>query len=181
MSGSQVHIAALFPTTAAAAAARKALIEAGAAPARIVVLDRNDPGSGAHRARGLWGSLKRWLVPDKHAHHYAEAVTRGHPLLVADVDTGLHAAAVAALEAAHPLDVEAHVANWCEGGWSGTHAGQAEWLEAPEEEAEAPGNAGVMSGRAISGDYGAVGAPMRTAVDTDILHGSGRVRSFWIR
>jgi hypothetical protein len=181
MSGSQVHIAALFPTTAAANAARKALIEAGAQPARVVVLDRDDPDSGAHRPHKLWGSLKHWLVPDVHAHHYAEAVTRGHPLLVADVDSALHGAAVAALEAAHPLDVEAHVASWCEGGWSGTHPGQAEWLEASDESAEAPGNAGIMSGRAISGDYGAVGAPLGKAVDTDILHGTGRVRSYWFR
>jgi hypothetical protein len=181
MSGSQVHIAALFPTTAAANAARAALIEAGVDAARILVLDRDDPDSGAHRAAGLWGSLKRWLVPDRHAHHYAEAVTRGHPLLVADVDQPLHDAAVAALTAAHPLDVEAHANAWCEGGWSGVHAGQAEWLEGPEEDAEAPGNAGVMSGRVISGDYGAVGAPLDAAVDTDILHGTGRVRSYWIR
>jgi hypothetical protein len=181
MSGSQVHIAALFQTTAAATAARASLIEAGVNSARIVVLDRDDPDSGAHRPHRLWGSLKRWLVPDRHAHHYAEAVTRGHPLLVADVETTVHEAAVAALQAAHPLDVEAHVATWCEGGWSGTHVGQAEWLEASEDDREAPGNAGVMSGHAISGDYGAVGAPLGGTVDTDILHGSGRVRSFWIR
>ena len=181
MSGSQVHIAALFQTTAAADAARTALIAAGADAARILVLDRDDPESGAHRARGLWGALKHWLVPDKHAHHYAEAVSRGHPLLVADVDKDIHEAAVAALTAAHPLDVEAHVATWCEGGWSGAHVGQAEWLEGPEDEPEAPGNAVVMSGRAISGDYGAVGAPLGRSVDTDILHGSGRVRSFWLR
>ena len=181
MSGSQVHIVALFPNTAAANAARNSLIAAGTAPARIVVLDRDDPDSGAHRARGLWGSLKRWLVPDVHAHHYAEAVTRGHPVLVADVDENLHVAAVAALEAAHPLDIEEHVAGWCEEGWSGTHPGQAEWLESSEGDAEAPGNAGVMSGRAISGDYGAVGAPLGSRVDTDILHGTGRVRSYWIR
>jgi hypothetical protein len=181
MSGGQVHIAALFPTTAAANAARTSLIEAGVEAARILVLDRDDPDTGAHRPRRLWGSLKHWLVPDRHAHHYAEAVTRGHPLLVADVDQGLHEAAVAILAAAHPLDVEAHVASWCEGGWSGTHEGHAEWLEAHEGDREAPGNAGVMSGRAISGDYGAVGAPLGSAVDTDILHDSGRVRSFWIR
>jgi hypothetical protein len=181
MSGSQVHIAALFQNPAAAEAARAALVAAGVDAARILVLDRDDRDSGAHHAVGLWRGLTRWLVPRRHAHHYAEAVTRGHPLLVADVDPALHTAAVAALDAAHPLDVEAHVTSWCEGGWSGTHAGHAEWLECAEEEAEAPGNAGILSGRAITGDYGAVGARAGDRVDTDILHGSGRVRSYWIR
>jgi len=181
MSGSQVHIAALFETVAAAQAARTALMAAGVDAARILVLDRNNPASGAHRAVALWRALKRRVVPNVHAHLYAEAVTRGHPLLFADVDTTQHAAAVAALEAAHPLDVEAHVANWCEGGWTGTHAGHAEWLEAAEEDAEAPGNAGILSGRMITGDYGAVGARSGEREDTDILHGSGRVRSYWIR
>jgi hypothetical protein len=182
MSGTQVHIAALFETAAAARAARNALVASGVDAARILVLDRNNPDSGAHHAVGLWGALKRWVVPLRHAHHYAEGVTRGHPLLVADVDSAQHDAAVATLEAAHPLDIEDRAAHWRSGGWEGTNAGHAEWLEAAEEDAEAPGNAGVLSSHFITGDYGAVGAPLgRATADTNILHDSGKVRSYGIR
>jgi hypothetical protein len=149
--------------------------------ARIVVLDRENHDSGAHHAVGLWGALKRWLVPDFDAHHYAEGVTRGHPLLVADIDQAQHDAAVAALDSAHPLNVDEHAAGWRDDGWDGTHAGQAAWIDAAEDEAEAPGNAGVRSGGFITGDYGAVGAHMGDAADTDILRARGsRVRSYRI-
>ena len=177
MSESQVHIAALFETVAAAHAARDALVAGGVESARILLLDRANPPAEARTAGGLWGTLKRWLVPDRHAHHYAEAVTRGHPLLVADVSADQHDAAVATLEAAHPLDIEETVGNWRDAGWDETHPGQEEWEN--DNDDEAPGNPGVRSGGLVTGDYGAVGAPPRgMTADTNILRGTGRVRSY---
>ena len=52
--------------------------------------------------RGIWATLKQVLVPDHHAHPYAEGVSRGHPLVVADVTEAQRDAAEAALQAAHP-------------------------------------------------------------------------------
>ncbi len=177
MSDSQVHIAALFETVAAAHAARTALVAAGIDSARILLLDRANQEEQTHTAGGLWGTLKRWLVPDHHAHHYAEAVTRGHPLLVADVAAEQHDIAVATLEAAHPLDIEESVGIWQEAGWDGTHPGQEEWEN--DTDIEAPGNPGIRSGGLVTGDYGAVGAPPRgMTADTNILRGTGRVRSY---
>ncbi len=180
MSSTQVHLAALFETAAAAHAARDALIAAGVDGARILVLDRDNRDSGVQQKVGLWGTLKRWLIPDAHAHHYAEGISRGHPLLVADVEQEQHDVAVATLAAAHPLDVEDRAAGWIDAGWSGTHASQAAWLDASDEEREAPGNAGIRSGGYVTGDYGAVGAPLGGDVaDTDIERDT-RVRSYFI-
>ena len=177
MSDSQVHIAALFETVAQADAARDALVAAGIGADRIVVLNREDSSTQPASGGGLWARIKHFLVPDIDAHHFAEGITRGHPLLVADVDASQHAAAVAALEATRPLDIEETAGHWRAAGWDGTHESQGEYEVAEDE--EAPGNPGILSGGLVTGDYGAVGAPHGgMAADTNILRGSARVRSY---
>jgi hypothetical protein len=166
MSGT--HIAALFETTAAARAAEATLVAAGVAADRILVLD-----CGHHDApsrKGVWAVLKHVFVPDDDAHDYAEGVRRGHPLLVADVTEAEQAAALAALEAAHPLDIEQRAQDWRDAGWSGEYE---EAGLAPEEDYEgAAGSEGEQRGSdVITGDYGSVGRPLGGRLDLNILRG----------
>ena len=106
MSGTQVHIAALFETVTAAHAAQTALIAAGIDASSILVLDR-------YRAEkhhgGVWATLKRWLVPEPDAHRYAEGVTRGHPLLVADIDIAQQELAIHTLASAQNRSYEPQI------------------------------------------------------------------------
>jgi hypothetical protein len=172
MSGTEAHIAALFQTSAAAHAAQAALIAAGIPASRIMVMDRGNPASAAHAPKSLWGALKARLLPDHHAHHYAEAICRGHPLLIVDVDAALHDAAIAALQAQTPLDVAEHAENWRDDGWSGEHSSQEAWREDQDDEGSAAGSEGMVGRSLLVGDYGAVGGARRdTRADTDIQRG----------
>jgi hypothetical protein len=166
MSGT--HIAALFETTAAARAAEATLVAAGIDADRILVLDR-----GHHDApsrKGVWAVLKHVFVPDDDAHAYAEGVGRGHPLLVADVTDAEQAAALAALEAAHPIDIEQRTQDWRDEGWNGAYD---EAALSPEEDFEgSEGSEGELRhSDLVTGDYGSVGAPLGGRIDTNILRG----------
>lgn len=171
MSTTGTHIAALYETTAAAHAARDALLAAGVAAASILVLDRGHAELPAESPNGLWGRLKHMLVPDDHAHPYAEGVSRGHPLVIADVTDVETEAAVTALRTAHPIDIEQRAAVWEGEGWSGVNGGQDFWL-AGQAERDAAGSAGITGSGVLSGDYGAVGGLHGGArADTDITRG----------
>ena len=171
--GSTHHIAAQFEDVAAARAAKAALLAAGVAEGAILVLDRGHAEIPAESTKGLWGSLKSRLVPDRHAHPYAEGVARGHPLVMADVRDAELAAATAALAAAHPINIETRASVWADEGWSGVHAGQEYWLTA-QGIRDAASSGGITSGGLISGDYGSVGGLRGAArADTDITRGIG--------
>ncbi len=168
MTNTGIHIAALFETSAAAHAARDGLVAAGVDPGSILVLDRGNPATAKATAtkRGIWASLKQVLVPDDHAHPYAEGVSRGHPLVVADVTEAQRDAAEAALQAAHPINIESRAQAWADEGWDGVHEGQDEWRDS--RNSGAAGSEGITAGGIISGDYGSVGAPHEGRVDLDI-------------
>ena len=171
-SGPSHHIAAQFEDVGAARAARAALVAAGVPESAILVLDRGHAEIPAESVKGLWGSLKSKLVPDRHAHPYAEGVARGHPLVVADVAEGDLAAATAALQAAHPINIEDRASEWADEGWSGVHDGQGYWLSG--QGLDAAGSGGITAGGVISGDYGSVGGLRGSSrADTDITRGMG--------
>ena len=171
MTGQKLHIAAVFETTDMARAAQAALIAAGVPAAEILVLDRGNPDPVARRPGQLWGALRERMLPKHHAHHYAEAVTRGHPLLVADIDEAQQAQAVAALQSLHPIDLEARAEAWQQEGWTGTHAGEAEY-----EAEEIDGTDKELDEHLMAGDYGMVGAPVHgTRSDSDIRRGTVRL------
>jgi len=165
-----IHIAALFPTTAAANTARDNLVAAGIEPARILVLDRGhaDENAPSHAPRNLWDSLKQFFMPDEDANHYAGAIVRGHPLLVADVMEAQRSVALATLEAAGPINVEAHDESW-HGDINGNGAEEHDFAAARRDR-EAAGSEGIVGGGVIAGDYGAVGAT-NVRMNTDILRG----------
>jgi hypothetical protein len=169
MTNSGFHIAALFETTAAAHAAHDALVGAGVPEASILVLDRGNPQQAANTAtkRGVWATLKHVLLPDEHAHPYAEGVSRGHPLVVADVTEAQRPAAEAALAAAHPINIDSRAQAWCDDGWDGVHEGQDEWEDSAADR-DAASSEGITAGGIMSGDYGAVGAPRDSRVDLNI-------------
>jgi hypothetical protein len=162
------HIAAIYETVAAAHAAREALTAAGVPASSILVLDRSYAERPAESEAGLWGHLKHMLVPDHHAHAYAEGVARGHPLVIADVTEADTAAATAALKSANPIDIETRAESW-----SGVNGGQDYWLDA-QAERDAAGSEGITAGGIMSGDYGAVGAVRGGRADTNILRGLSR-------
>ncbi len=176
MSGSSSpthHIAAQFENVAAARAAREALLAAGVPDGAILVLDRGHAAIPAESTQGLWASLKAKLVPDRHAHPYAEGVARGHPLVMADVNAADLARASAALQASHPINIEERANTWEQEGWSGVHDGQRYWLGA-QGISDAAGSGGITAGGIMSGDYGSVGGLHGGArADTDITRGMG--------
>jgi hypothetical protein len=167
------HIAAIYETVAAAHAARDALAAAGVPASSILVLDRSYAERPAESEEGLWGHLKHMLVPDHHAHAYAEGVSRGHPLVIADVTETDMAAVTAALKSANPIDIETRADEWTEAGWNGINGGQDFWLDARADR-DAAGSEGITAGGIMSGDYGAVGAVRGGRVDTNILRGISR-------
>jgi hypothetical protein len=173
MSNNQMHIAAVFETVAAANAACTALSQAGIQACNVLVLDRGEPAATPAAKGHIWGRLKARLLPSAHAHHYAEAITRGHPLLLADIDVAQRDAAVAALQAHNPIDLQAKVDDWQAEGWSGTYEGEDVWSSSGN--AEPASSDGVVGGGLIAGDYGAVGAPRATRADTDIQRGTVRL------
>jgi hypothetical protein len=168
MSGT--HIAALFETTASAHAAQAGLIAAGVDASRILVLDR-----GHHEtpeAHGLWAVLKHLFIPDDDAHDYAEGVFRGHPLVIADITDSEQDAALAALEAAHPVDIETRTQEWRDDGWNGIYDADAIALAANPSFRGAESSEGDISPNdVLTGDYGSVGAPFDARIDTSILRG----------
>ncbi len=170
-----MHVAAVFETIPAARAARAALVAAGIPDSQILLLDRGCHGGAPRGAGDIWAAVKARMLPQHHTHHYAEAITRGHPLLLADIADAQRAAAVEALGAQHPLDLETHVAAWRREGWDGVHAGEAEWEAETREDAAPAGSDAIVGGDLISGDYGAVGAPLDGRVNTDITRGTIRL------
>ena len=167
------HIAALFEDAAAAHAAQAALVAAGVDPTHVLVVDRSWADRPAESPDGLWGTLKHMLVPDEHAHAYAEGVARGHALVLADATDAETDRAVAALRAAQPIDVDKRADAWTDDGWDGVNGGQDYWLDA-QAERDAARSEGITAGGIISGDYGSVGAPIGGRSDTNILRGLSR-------
>jgi hypothetical protein len=165
-----IHIVALYEDAAAAQAAQAALVAAGVPPASIIVLDPSYAERPAESEDGLWGTLKHALVPDDHAHVYAEGVARGHALVLADVSETDTDVAVVTLRAAGPIDIDSRANEWTEAGWNGVNGGQDYWLDA-QAERDAAGSEGITGGGFMSGDYGSVGAPHDGRADTNILRG----------
>jgi len=170
-----MHVAAVFETIPAARAGRAALVAAGIPDSQILLLDRGSHGGEPRGPRHIWATLKARLLPTHHSHHYAEAITRGHPLLMADIDEAQRPAALQALAAEHPLDLETHVTAWRQAGWDGVYAGEADWEASSREDAGPAGSDAIVGGDLISGDYGAVGAPLDGPVSTDITRGTIRL------
>jgi hypothetical protein len=160
----------MFETAAAAHAAQASLISAGVEASNILVLDRGHKETP--HSHGLWAVLKHVFIPDDDAHDYAEGVYRGHPLLVADVTDAEQAAALAALEAAHPVDIESRTQEWRDDGWNGVFDADGVALSANPRFRGAEGSEGDLSrNEVLTGDYGSVGAPLGAAINTDILRG----------
>jgi hypothetical protein len=180
---SSIHIAALFATSAAAHGARDDLAAAGIDASRILVLDRGhtDPAATERSPRRLWAALKAFFMPDEDANHYAEAIVRGHPLLVVDVTEAEEPLAMRTLEAAKPINVEAHDEGWVSNGWQETAAAERA-LATVRGARDAAGSEGITNGGLFAGDYGSVGAVHGATVDTDIMRGkqlpNARVRVY---
>lgn len=180
-----IHVAALFPSGTEAQAAEAALLAAGVPQAQIAIIDGEDDEVADDSAM-LWGAMKQVHLPDEDAHLTAEAVSRGHAVLVAHLAPGSHDAALAALKAAGPLSLEEHAETWRAEGWDGIYEGEAEYEyefgedaeddedeiveEDGEEEEEAAGSGGMSGDGLMTGDYGSVGGT-GSYVDTDILRG----------
>ena len=166
-----IHIAALFATSAAAHEARDQLVAVGVDAERLLVLDRGHGEAEAQPRppRRFWDTLKQFFVPEDDAHRYADAIVRGHPLLIADVTEADREMALATLQACGPVSVETH-----DEASHAASAGQADSEDSlrgnRRDSVAAASSEGIVGGGVIAGDYGAVGAT-NVKIDTDIMRG----------
>ncbi len=72
-------VAAMFETYVEAVSARETLVAAGIDAGAIDIVDQ--AASVPAPAPGTWNMLRERLVPEHHAHGYAEGIDRGHALL----------------------------------------------------------------------------------------------------
>jgi stress response protein YsnF len=71
-----------------------------------------------YQESGLFGTLTNLSLPEEDRHVYAEGMRRNHILLTAQVDDSQVTRAVAILENAGALDLDAEIANWRQSGWT---------------------------------------------------------------
>jgi hypothetical protein len=114
-------ITALFDTKADADAGAERLRLAGIDASHVSVHDQHShKTTGAYSTsedKGLWASIKNVFVPHEDRHTYEEGLRRGGVLLTADVDDDKTPAAVAALEEANSVDLDARSQEWRSSGW----------------------------------------------------------------
>jgi len=127
-------ITALFDTKLDADAGAERLRLAGVDASHVSVHDQNThKTAGAYSTaedKGLWASIKNVFVPHEDRHAYEEGIRRGGFLLTADVDEDKTPAAVAALEEANSVDLDARSQEWRSSGWDyAAPTGQNEDLE----------------------------------------------------
>ena len=193
--GGDKQLVAMFEDYGKAMAARDALEAAGVSRSRIEIVDRSSlPGAQPQEGyvrrpedveyeTGVWGSIKRFFVPDDDAHAYAEGVRRGHSMLVVRVDAADQDKVFSLLESQNPVDVETHAADWRREGWSGADAGQAEWereraASAATPATPAPPTAGPAGPQARSEDAIPVYEERLRVGKREVGRGSVRVRSY---
>ena len=115
-------ITALFDTRADAEAGGERLRQAGVDASGVAVHDQSThKTSGDYSTRedkGLWASVKNLFLPDADRHAYEEGIRRGGFLLTADVDDDKTPTAVAALEDANAIDLDARSEQWRSDGWN---------------------------------------------------------------
>jgi len=107
-------LTAMYATREDAQAACRELVARGLIPQDIDIIDQNDWAEGASgepvrrdggEHKGFFRSLKDMLVPDRDRDAYAEGLGRGHYLLTARVDDGLHDEAQQILERSNAVDL----------------------------------------------------------------------------
>lgn len=118
-----VQLAAMFETFARARMARNHLLQEGLAVADMDILSR-DAGPGYANMEydrsdeGYWGAIKRFFMPEQHAHGYAEGLRRGQAMLVVRPPAGRRERVEQILESHDPIDIEAQEAAWRHAGWT---------------------------------------------------------------
>jgi stress response protein YsnF/uncharacterized membrane protein len=76
-------------------------------------------GAGIGAAAGaLIGALTDLGVPEEEAHYYAEGIRRGGVLVVVETTDDLAEQAVSILNRHNPLDLDRHIGEWRQSGWS---------------------------------------------------------------
>ena len=115
-------ITALFDTRADADAGAERLREAGIDAGAVAVHDQSTHQTAGEystgKDQGLWASIKGVFVPHEDRHAYEEGIRRGGFLLTADIDEDRTPDAVAALENANSVDLDARSQQWRSEGWN---------------------------------------------------------------
>jgi hypothetical protein len=115
-------ITALFDTRADADAGAARLREAGIDAGHVNIHDQSTHSTAGEysnaKDQGLWASIKNSFVPHEDRHVYEEGIRRGGFLLTADVDDDMTPDAVAALEDASSVDLDARAQLWRSEGWN---------------------------------------------------------------
>lgn len=115
-------ITALFDTRTDADAGAERLRQAGIDASNVAVHDQTthttDGEYSTAKDKGLWASIKNTFVPHEDRHTYEEGIRRGGFLLTADVEEDRTPDAVAALEDANSVDLDARAQQWRSEGWN---------------------------------------------------------------
>lgn len=119
MNGHQLM--AVYETAARAGDARDKLLAMGVAPGSVQVLDRTQETASQE---GLWGTIKRFLIPDEDAAGYAESLQRGHAVLIVNPPESQRVAVIRAIEDSDPIDFDARLEEWRQAGWNALSARQ---------------------------------------------------------
>ena len=115
-------ITALFDTREDADAGAERLRQAGIDAGAVAVHDQSTHKTTGEYStgedQGLWASIKNVFVPHEDRHAYEEGIRRGGFLLTADIDEDRAPDAVAALENANSVDLDARSQQWRSEGWN---------------------------------------------------------------
>lgn len=149
--GAENQLVAMYETDAQARAARDQLVAAGIAEGSIHLVDARAEAATTGSARtssgleneGLWGSMKRFFMPDEDAYAYTEGVRRGHAMLVVRPRPEQQERAIQILEQSGPLDFDARMEEWRASGWQSPGIGAATVATTPTPTAPVAERRGV--------------------------------------
>ena len=170
------QIVALYNTDAEAQAARDKLVASGVDGSAVQVMardaDRMAGGVNYDKGdQGLWGSIKSLFMPDDEAHAYNHAVDKGHAMVVVTpARTANRNQIVDVLESTDPIDFDAKLEEWRQGGYDYGNENKSLRTETATGLATGTGTAmgTVTEAASTAGRSGAEASTMNTGMNTAV-------------
>ena len=119
--GPSQHFIAMYDTYEAARFARSQLLDAGLTASEVEMRGESpgqvDPGYGP-ADEGFWNAVRLFLLPQDET-DYAEALRRGHVMVIVRPKPELRQKALDILQASSPVDLEGNLREWRKGAPAG--------------------------------------------------------------